>query len=236
LPVMTAVRQRRQSDSKLIAEIRRVSYESPDGMTTIQPDVTVPDGLWDLVVMRRRGAVAVLQTGLITKPVVLPYEPGDEYLAISFKPGVYMPRLPGRQMVDRGVIRPLGAGRCFELDADTFEIPTFENAEDLVERLVRRDILCLDDVVDRVADGDPAWASERTIERRFRWALGLTPSQLAQIRRARAAVSKLQDGAAPADVAADLGYADQPHLTRSLRRFMGRTPGEIAESDGSLTG
>jgi hypothetical protein len=226
---MTSIRHVRKSDSKLIAEIRRVSYESPDGTTTVQPDVTVPDGLWDLVVMRHRGGVQVLQTGLITKPVVLPYEPGDEYLAISFKPGAYMPGLPGQRMVDRGLIRPLGAGWCFELDADTFEIPTFENAEGLVERLVKRDFLRLDDVVDRVAGGDPAWASERTIERRFRWVLGLTPSQLAQIRRARVAVSKLEAGAAPADVAADLGYADQPHLTRSLRRFMGRTPGEIAE-------
>jgi hypothetical protein len=225
---MTAHRRERLSDSGLVAAITHVSYAAPDGVGAIEPDVTVPDGLWDIVVLRHRGDVQVLQTGLITRPVALPYEPGDEYLAISFKPGVYMPRLPGERMVDRGVLRPISAGRRFELDADSFEIPTFDNAEGLVERLVRRDIVRLDDVVERVAEGDPPWASERTVERRFRWALGLSPKQLAQIRRARDAFVKLQAGLAPADVAADLGYADQPHLTRSMRRFMGRTPGEIA--------
>ena len=214
--------------------ISHVSYEAPVGITSIEPDVTVPDGLWDIVVIRHRDGVQVLQTGLITKPVLLSYEPGDEYLAISFKPGWYMPRLPGERMVDRGVLRPLGEGRSFELDADTFEIPTFENAEGLVERLVQREIVRLDDIVDRVADGEPVWASERTVERRFRWTLGLTPTQLVQIRRAGEAVAKLRAGAAPAQVAADLGYADQPHLTRSLRRFMGQTPGEIgAPAKGS---
>ena len=190
--------------------------------------MTVPDGLWDIVVLRHSGGIEVLQTGVITKPVELPFEPGDEYLAISFRPGAYMPRLPGQEMVDRGVLRPIGAGRRFELDADQFEIPNFENAEGLVERLVRRGIVVLDDVVERVVEGDSAWASERTVQRRFRWAMGLSPKELAQIQRARSAVALLEAGWSPANVAAELGYADQPHLTRSLRRFMGRTPGEVA--------
>jgi hypothetical protein len=224
---VTITRRQRASDSDLVAMVSHVAYGDP-ATGRLEPDVTVPDGLWDIVVIRHAGVVQVLQTGLITKPVVLAYEPGDEYLSISFKPGTYMPRLPGRHMVDRGVLRPIGAGRTFELDADTFEIPTFENAEGLVQRLARRGIVVLDDVIDRVVDGEPAWASERTIERRFRWALGLTPKQLAQIRRAQAAVARLQAGRAAADVAAELGYADQPHLSRSLRRFMGLTPSEVA--------
>jgi hypothetical protein len=225
---MTVTRRQRKTDSDLVAVVTHVAYGDP-ASGQLEPDVTVPDGLWDIAVIHHRGTVEVLQTGLITRPVELPFEPGDEYLAISFKPGAYMPRLPGRQMVDRGVIRPIGAGRTFELDADTFEVPSFENAEAFVQRLVRRDIVVLDEVVDRVVEGDPAWASERTVERRFRWALGLSPKQLAQIQRAREAMTRLAAGSAPAAVAADLGYADQPHLTRSLRRFMGRTPGEVGQ-------
>jgi AraC-like DNA-binding protein len=30
-----------------------------------------------------------------------------------------------------------------------------------------------------------------------------------------------------ADVAAAAGYADQPHMTRELRRLTGMTPGEL---------
>jgi AraC-like DNA-binding protein len=40
----------------------------------------------------------------------------------------------------------------------------------------------------------------------------------------------LTEGVAPIDVALRAGYADQPHLTRSLRRFVGQTPAEIAAS------
>jgi helix-turn-helix protein len=140
---------------------------------------------------------------------------------------VVMPVLPGARMVDRGVIRE-SRRRSFRLDADTFEIPTYDNAEGLVDRLARRGFLVLDDVVASVADGDPGWASERTIQRRFHWALGLTPTELGQIRRARRAVDLLRAGRAAADVAAELDYADQPHLVRSLRRFMGDTPGRLA--------
>jgi AraC-like DNA-binding protein len=32
------------------------------------------------------------------------------------------------------------------------------------------------------------------------------------------------------DVARQAGYADQPHLTRSLKRFVGQTPSQIASS------
>jgi len=32
------------------------------------------------------------------------------------------------------------------------------------------------------------------------------------------------------DVAGQAGYADQPHLTRSLKRFVGQTPSQIATS------
>jgi hypothetical protein len=225
---MSVTRRQRNTDSGLVAVVTHVAY-GDSGSGRPEADVTVPDGLWDIVVLRYRGTVQVLQTGLITRPVELPFEPGDEYLAISFKPGAYMPRLPGQRMVDRGVLRPMGSGRTFEIDSDTFEIPTFENAEGFVQRLIRRDLVVLDDVVDRVVDGDPAWASERTVERRFRWALGLSPKQLAQIRRAREAMTRLQAGCAPAAVAAELGYADQSHLTRSLRRFMGRTPGDVGQ-------
>lgn len=230
---MAVTRRQRASDSDLVAAITYVSYSGPEG-EPLAPDVTVPDGLWDIVVIHHAGGVQVLQTGLITKPVELPYEPGDEYLAISFKPGTYMPRLPGQQMVDRGLLRPMGSGRTFELDAEMFEIPTYENAEGLVQRLVQREIVVLDEVVERVVEGEPAWASERTVERRFRWALGLSPKQLAQIRRAREAVARLQAGCAAAEVAADLGYSDQRHLIRSLRRFMGGTPGEVAAPDDGI--
>jgi AraC-like DNA-binding protein len=221
---LTVHREERGSDVSFVAAITHVVYG------TACHDVTTPDGLWDIVIQRHAGQVTVLQTGLITSPIALDYLEGDEYLSISFKPGVFMPRLPGARMVDKAVVRPLTTRRTFALDSDELEIPSFENAEGLVDRLVDRDIIVCDEIVADVAEGGQEGLSPRSVQRHFVHALGLSPKQLAQIQRAKRAVALLRAGRAIVDVAMDLGYADQPHMTRSLKRFIGRTPGEISSS------
>jgi AraC-like DNA-binding protein len=139
-----------------------------------------------------------------------------------------MPRLPGERMVDTAVVRPLTTERTFALDSEELEIPSFDNAEGLVERLMKHDVIVRDELVSEVAEGGAEGLSPRTVQRHFVRALGLSPKRLAQIQRANRAVDLLRAGRTAVDVAMDLGYADQPHMTRSLRRFVGRTPGEIA--------
>jgi AraC-like DNA-binding protein len=41
-------------------------------------------------------------------------------------------------------------------------------------------------------------------------------------------VELLGSGVPPLEVARRAGYADQPHLIRSLKRFVGQTPSQIA--------
>ncbi len=48
--------------------------------------------------------------------------------------------------------------------------------------------------------------------------------------RARHARTLLQQGISILDTVEQAGYADQPHLTRSLKRFMGQTPAQILRS------
>ena len=225
---MTVRREERASDSPLVARITHVRY----GRDT--RDVTTPDGCWDIVVMTVGGRVQMLQTGVITRPVALDYQAGDEYLAISFKPGVFRPRLPGERMVDRGHLLPSEVPRSspgsFWLEQDRLEIPTFENAEGMVDRLVRRELIVRDDIVEGVVEGRPRAISPRSVQRHFLQALGMTAKHLEQIQRARRAVELLAQGRRAVDVALDLGYADQPHLTRSLKAIIGKTPGEIARA------
>ena len=225
---MSARREERASDSPLVERITRVRYQ---GDTR---DVTTPDGCWDIVVMKVRGQVSLLQTGVITRPVTLDYGAGDEYLAISFKPGVFRPRLPGQRMIDRGHLLPSEVPRlspgAFWLEQDRLEIPTFENAEGLVDRLVRRELIVRDEIVAGVVEGCPRAISPRSVQRHFLQALGLTAKQLEQIQRARRAVELLAQDRRPVQVALDLGYADQAHLTRSLKGIMGKTPGQIARA------
>lgn len=59
--------------------------------------------------------------------------------------------------------------------------------------------------------------------------MGLTPKWLVRRRRIQDATWRLRTGATTmAAVAADLGYADEAHLSRDFRRVTGATPGAFA--------
>src|SRR5438477_10799333 len=104
---MSAVPEVRVSDSPFVERITRVRFDGD------WRGVTTPDGCWDIVVRRVAGRLEILQTGIITRPVELAYSAGDEYLSISFKPGVFMPRLPGKRMIDCALPRPTPSPRTF---------------------------------------------------------------------------------------------------------------------------
>ncbi|WP_438040393.1 hypothetical protein [Sorangium sp. So ce128] len=75
---MRTTRSIRGSDHALVQRISHVAYGDD------AQDQSLPDGCWDLVFMKRRGRLQVLHTGLITHPVTLGYDTGDEYLSIAF--------------------------------------------------------------------------------------------------------------------------------------------------------
>jgi AraC-like DNA-binding protein len=59
--------------------------------------------------------------------------------------------------------------------------------------------------------------------------LGLTPKWLIQRRRLQEAAERLRaHGTTLGDMAAVLGYADQPHFIRDFARVTSMTPGEFA--------
>ena len=77
-------------------------------------------------------------------------------------------------------------------------------------------------------DQTPLSLSERTVRRRFLYATGMTQGVIRQIERAVQASEMLGSGVPILDVVYLAGYADQPHLTRSLKRFIGQTPAQLA--------
>jgi AraC-like DNA-binding protein len=70
-------------------------------------------------------------------------------------------------------------------------------------------------------------AKERELQRACRTWLGLSPKAFLRIERAWAAREAIRRGTLLAGVAADLGYADQAHLTRDVRQLLGVTPREL---------
>ena len=148
-------------------------------------------------------------------------------MTISFKASVFLASIPALAMLDRGILLPTNH-HTFQLGSDVFEIPTFDNAEGFVQSLVKKEEISQDVVVEEaLMDRLPAY-SRRSIQRRFVQATGMTQNYFRQIQRARQAATLLQSGIPGTEVAFETGYADQPHMSRSLKRILGSTPTEIA--------
>jgi AraC-like DNA-binding protein len=210
----------READSALVQAVAQWTI-GDEGRS-----VAAPDGCWDLVVLNQGGATRVLLTGQTTRAVTLDFAPGDDILTISFKASAFLPFIPAPQLLDRGLLLP-SAGRRFQLAGDVFDIPHFDNVEEFVHSLARKQQISQDAVVEALRLDRPPAYSLRSIQRRFRRATGLTYSSFRQIRRARQAATLLQGGLSAVDAALQAGYADQPHMTRSLKQILGETPTEI---------
>jgi AraC-like DNA-binding protein len=57
--------------------------------------------------------------------------------------------------------------------------------------------------------------------------------QIKQVARAQQAATMLQQGSTILDTVYTLGYFDQPHLTRSLKQWIGYTPAQIAQGSAA---
>jgi AraC-like DNA-binding protein len=65
------------------------------------------------------------------------------------------------------------------------------------------------------------------VRHRFLRATGVSQNHIYQIERAQRAAALLQQGVSILDTVYELGYYDQPHLTRSLRQWVGYTPAQL---------
>jgi AraC-like DNA-binding protein len=84
-----------------------------------------------------------------------------------------------------------------------------------------------DSATPAVQAADALGWSDRCLRREVRTRFGFGYRTLVRIRRAQRATRALRAGHCPAAVAAETGYADQPHLTRELLALIGLTPGQL---------
>jgi AraC-like DNA-binding protein len=99
-----------------------------------------------------------------------------------------------------------------------------------MKKLAREGLLVLDPVVESALRGRAQELSPRSVQRRVLRATGLTQATIRQIERAETAVALLEQGTSIAEVVRLARFADQAHLTRALKRFIGQTPGEVAHA------
>jgi hypothetical protein len=214
----------RGSDSPYVESImhgRTLSDDSP----------TRPaESHWHMVFVKKDGGALVVFVGPWTTAGVTHYAEGAEILWIKFKLGAFLSHLPAGRFLDTETILPGASSRSFWLKGSAWECPDHENAETFVERLVRNGVLVRDPLVESVLRGQLQRLSLRTVRYRFLRATGLSQSSIRQIERARQAELLLRRGIPISDTVHEVGYFDQPHLSRSLKKWIGHTPAQILRS------
>lgn len=182
---------------------------------------------WHMVFSNHEGKLTPLLVGPWTTSGEASMPEGAEIMWVRFKVGTYFRQMPTRKLVDTELLLPDARRNTFWFNSTTWEIPDFENVDTFLAKLAQEDILMTDPIVDAALKGQLVDASPRTVRHRFLQSTGLSQGQIIQLERAQQAMSLLEQGTPILDVVDQVGYSDQPHLTRSLKRFIGFTPAQV---------
>jgi AraC-like DNA-binding protein len=220
----------RRSDSPFVERIWRAHSERAGTL------VSVASSHCGMVVTRHLGRTKLTLRGPETRATTVDCPADAEWMGIHLTLGSFMPYHPASSLIDRNDVNLPGAtSRSFWLDGSAWEYPDFENAETFVARLVRSGLLARDPAVEAALQGEVRAMSARSAQRHFLHATGMTHATFRQIERARHATRLLREGVSIADTLHETGYYDQAHLTRSVRKFIGHTPGAIRRQEKQLS-
>ncbi|GCE10459.1 helix-turn-helix domain-containing protein [Tengunoibacter tsumagoiensis] len=214
--------EERESDSPYIEAVWR--GQAGNNYAPVCP----ASGHWHLLFLKQNDKVNVSVQGPLTRATPVSQAEGTSWFGVTFRLGTFLPIVPVRNLLDEQATLSLAATRFFELAGSSFQFPNYDNVETFVERLVREDLLVSDEIVKAVLAGSQHEMSLRTVRRRFLFATGLTYKAISQIERAKQTVTLLERGVSLLEAAYQAGYADQSHMTRSLKHFIGYTPAHIA--------
>lgn len=171
-------------------------------------------------------------------------------LGVKFRPGGFRPwirgpvsRLTGRTVLIDEVL----GGNPAALEERALAEPDAVAAFEVIESWLVRRRPALDEraewiagIVERAAVdreitrvehlASLALVSVRALQRLFAEYVGVSPKWVIQRYRLHEAAERIATGEAgdQADLALDLGYADQAHFIRDFRRWVGRTPADYA--------
>jgi len=152
-----------------------------------------------------------------------------EFFGVELRLGAYLPLYPPSGLTDlNDALLPTLPGDRILLDNRDWEMPTEQNVDVFLNRLVRAGLLIFDPLVDEIRHGErPRGMSERIAQIRFRHAVGISHRKLLSIEQAQRAAQLLTAGRSIAEVVTASGYYDQPQLARAMRWATGHTPGEL---------
>ncbi|MFL6122018.1 helix-turn-helix domain-containing protein [Actinophytocola sp.] len=221
-----------------------VSWDLPPGRR--DPVTLLPHPCVNLVF--DRGMVAIAGVG--TERFTYVREGRGQVFGVKFRPGGFYPFLRGPVSALTDQTRPLStlwntdrfaADLAAAPDLDALvavaeghlrahwppHSPEAEEVGRIVHALLsNRTIRRVDEVCARFG------MSPRTLQRLFQRYVGVSPKWVLRRYRLHEAAARLAEGTGGtwAEVAADLGYFDQPHFIRDFTRAVGMTPAAYAEA------
>ncbi len=181
------------------------------------------DGCFDLIVRARHHGPT---TAFVYTPVARAHralvEAGDRHVGVRLRPGF------GAALVERpDLVRA----------AERLSVESPEDLEELVANAVEAHTRQPGVVAEFVEEARASTGAlrltgtsasrERELQRACRRWLGLSPKAFLRIERVWAAREAIRGGEPLTTIAAELGYADQAHLTRECRELLGVTPREL---------
>lgn len=213
--------EQKSSSSPAINSIWRAYVEEPDVYTDPANE------FWGLAFTRRKDSTLRAELiGPSLQPRLLQSVKGDTYWGVEFRAHVVIGGASKENILGETV--DLGVeGELFDLLGRRYGVPEYEGLEAFVGRLLNDGAITSRDDVSRSLAGDVGGYSPRSWQRHIRWVTGLSRKQIQQLERARAAFFLLQSGYSASSAAAAAGYADQAHMTRSLRLLRSETPAQI---------
>lgn len=191
----------------------------------VTPRTVLADPCISIIFIKGSDSAEVILRGPETKPRGDILLPGYTWIGIRLKPGVQLKNFPTQQFADKLRRLPANRNGQFEFEGTLLKFPDFESVEKLIQQMYDLGYLSGTPLNSQVAprQGMSAKSHSRYIKR----STGLSPYKLHQLQRMAEALRLLRQGMPAAKVASELGFADQAHLTRAAKQFLGHTPKEL---------
>lgn len=209
---------------------RNPELESIDSVWTIRAAVImeriVPaDPCTSIILVQSNASAEVIIRGPETAPRSEILLPGYTWIGIRLRPGVQIKNFPAQQLTNSFRILPANSDGQFQFEASVLHFPSFSNAEQLITQM--RNLGYVSGKSLNGKEPPERVMSSKSYYRFVRRSTGLSPYKLHQLQRMSEALGLLRKGIPAATVASELGFADQAHLTRAAKQFLGYTPKEL---------